>query len=158
MPTQDRLRELLRYDQHSGMFTWKVDRGGTAKAGSPAGRLDTKGYLQIGVDGRRYKAQLLAWLYVYGVVQPWLDHKNGIPCDDRINNLREATRSQNMANKKVIRRGLKGATSQPGGRWQARIRKDGQSIHLGIFQTEAEAHAAYIGAARAIYGEFARAA
>ena len=63
--TQDRLKELLDYNSVTGIFTWKVFRSRTAKAGTRAGYL-SKGYVYISVDGIGYSARKLAWLYCYG--------------------------------------------------------------------------------------------
>lgn len=83
-----------------------------------------------------------------------LDHVNGDPTDNRLANLREATRSENSRN--AVRRmaGLKGAYSGAGGRWHSAI-WDGKTLrHLGSFPTEAAAHEAWSAAAKAEHGEF----
>jgi hypothetical protein len=49
--TAERLKELLSYDPASGVFRWKVNRGGTAKADSVAGSVDANGYIAIQIDG-----------------------------------------------------------------------------------------------------------
>jgi hypothetical protein len=148
-----RLRELLHYDADSGAFRWRRPHH---CAGKIAGAPDGRGYRRISVDGRRYKAHRLAWLYVYG---EWpdggLDHVNGNRFDNRIANLRPATNRQNQGNQAARRPGhLKGAHKiSKGHGWQARL----AGKYLGSFQTEEEAHRAYMLAAENYYGEFARA-
>ena len=80
-----------------------------------------------------------------------VDHKNRNGCDNRRQNLRPAWRSMNCANS-IGRSGRLKGVKRKGNRWIARIRDE----HLGMFDTEAEAHAAYMVRARQVYGEFAR--
>jgi hypothetical protein len=88
-----------------------------------------------------------------------VDHKHsGQTLDNRRYNLRIATCVQNNYNRRRRtdnRSGFKGVTAH-GGKWQARINKDGRRISLGHFSTAEEAHAAYSEAAKKYYGEFAR--
>lgn len=151
------VRERLNYNPDTGVFIWKTGN----RAGLLAGSLTAKGYRLIVLTGReKYYAHRLAWLYVHGV---WpdceeTDHVNGNRDDNRIANLRMATRSQNKANSRAhrdSRTGLKGATyNKLTGRYQAQI-YHGRQFHLGCFDTAAEAHAAYVSAARDIFDAFA---
>jgi len=159
MLTDQRLREVLAYDLTTGVFTWR--RGiHQVKAGQKAGAKNFDGYLIITVNRRGYRAHRLAWLYVYG---EWprseLDHINGVRDDNRIANLREATRAENNRNRKKQRNGccaLKGIYLVKG-RFRAQIRVRGKTTHIGYYATEKEAHAAYKAAAEKEFGAFARA-
>lgn len=156
LPTNDwkRVHELLDYDPESGVFTWRVSAG-TASAGSIAGSINGTGYRQIWVENKSYKAHRLAWLYVHGA---WpsreLDHINQIRDDNRIANLREATRSENCLNKPLQSNnssGFRGVSwYPPSGMWVARIKRNGKQKHLGYFPTAEAASAAYQKAADAI--------
>jgi len=87
-----------------------------------------------------------------------IDHRDGDPSNNRWNNLRRATPSQNNANRRLQQNnawGLKGV-SRHRSRWRASIRKDRRTHHLGVFSTPQAAHAAYVAAARKLFGEFAR--
>lgn len=147
--TAERLHELLDYDLLTGTFTWRVAHRGTAKAGAVAGSPGA-GYVCIRIDGRRYLAHRLAWLYVHG---GWpdtqVDHINGDPTDNRLANLRMATPAQNQQNQRRARAdnkcGLLGV-SLCRGRWQAEIRLNGKGIYLGRFDTPKQAHDAYLAA------------
>ena len=160
MLTQERLKELLHYDPETGVFTARVNRG-SVQIGAKAGG-ENRGYIRIGVKNKKYFAHRLAWFYVHGC---WpskeLDHINGKRPDNRLSNLREATRAQNNSNRPVHRRneyGKKGAYFiKNRNKWRALIGKDKRLIHLGYFDSAEEAQAAYIAAARTHYGEFARA-
>jgi hypothetical protein len=87
--TAERLRKRLRYDAETGLFTRRVGSG-HAHAGDMAGSVHSTGYVRICIDGGRYTAHRLAWLYVHGV---WpsgqIDHINRNRSDNRIANLRE---------------------------------------------------------------------
>lgn len=90
-----------------------------------------------------------------------VDHRNGDGLDNRRSNLRPATHSQNMANKRRYRNntsGFKGVTRNTGtGRpWRASLKHDGRRFHLGYFDSAAEAARAYDAAAIETFGEFAR--
>lgn len=149
----------LCYDPETGVFTWLVAKSNSVKPGSVAGSINSSGHRQIRWEGRQLPAHRLAWRFVNG---RWpakqIDHINGIRDDNRIDNLREATQSQNCANRRVMRNGLKGACwFGPLQAWKASICKDGRKIHLGYHASEEEAHQAYIRAAQSIHGAFARA-
>lgn len=148
MLTQSRLKELMSYDPNTGEFSRKISRGG-AKVGDVSGT-NNDGYMQLRVDGKSYKAHRLAWLYVMG---RWpdkdIDHINGVRCDNRIVNLREATRAENKQNTRLAhadsRSGLLGVVRHRS-QWQARIGVNGKKLHLGSFETAEAAHAAYLAA------------
>jgi hypothetical protein len=166
--TAEKLRDCLSYDPETGVFvrlTCKQQPGLVGKiAGSFAGN---RGYTQISVGGRLYKAHRLAWLYVYGAwPQGDLDHANGNRADNRIANLREATRSQNNHNgptRANNKHGVKGVVhiahvrgfplAKP---WRARLTVGRRQIHLGYFETPKAAQAAYAAAAAKHFGDFAR--
>lgn len=141
-------------------MTW-IRTARVVKAGDVAGVLDSRGYRQIGVGGRVYLAHRLIWAYVTGVWPTTLiDHINGNRDDNRWDNLREATPSENKANSKLMRTntsGLKGAFFRKDiGRWVATIGKHRTRRHIGFYDSAEEAHAAYAAEARRLNGEFWR--
>lgn len=159
MLTAKRLREVLRYNRRTGIFTW-IKQSGNAGNGRKAvvGSLRKNGYREITIDRVKYQASNLAWLYVYGRWPRMIDHKNRKPDDNRIANLRLATRRQNMQNKKMRRdnsAGFKGVSTRSNGRSRAVITVNGKRIHLGYFSTAEEAHAAYRRAAWKHFGKYA---
>jgi hypothetical protein len=85
-----------------------------------------------------------------------VDHVNGNGLDNRRENLRLATHSQNMANKPGWgASGFKGVYAEPRGRWRSRIMVEGRRVGLGMYPTAEEAAKAYDAAAREYFGEFA---
>lgn len=161
MLTQQRLKELLHYDPDTGVFTWKPGRRGVP-SGAVAGSKHSDGYIKIRVDGGDYFAHRLAWLFTAG---EWpanqIDHINGQKSDNRINNLREASHSQNEHNKGVRKdslTGVKGVQWHPASkRFKAIIKLHGKAQILGYFSTIEGAADAYRKAELELRGEFARA-
>lgn len=155
--TQDSLKDVLDYDSKTGKFKWLVKPSARVALGQQAGSLDVKGYRIIKIAGKIYKAHRLAWLWVY---DEWpkmdLDFINRNPDDNRIKNLREATKHDNGGNSFVKRDGLKGAYwHKRSGRWMASIREEGKQVWLGYHDTEQQAHEAYYKAAKKVFGKFA---
>lgn len=156
--TAKRLRSVLSYDPTTGVFRWLHDHC-SVTAGDVAGSPEAKGYIRISVDGRRYKAHRLAWLYFYGA---WPDnqvgHRSTDKSDNSIDNLRQAGNAQNCANASTPKNnsiGLKGV-GRSGRRFVAGIKINYRRAHLGSFDTPEEAAAAYDAAAVQAWGDFAR--
>lgn len=142
--TQDRLKNLLSYDHDTGIFSWAIDRNGGAYKNDTAGGLSKIGYITIRVDGIRYPAHRLAWLYTYGEwPERQIDHINHIRDDNRISNLRSATHSENGKNQSMCSNNTSGATGvrrmTGSDRWVSRICVDGEPMHLGCFGSFDEA-------------------
>jgi hypothetical protein len=160
--TVEFVRACFRYDPHTGKLFWKVRATGRKPAdiGDEAGgNSHHSGYSRVTVFGRTIMAHRVAWAIHYG---SWpedgldIDHINRITDDNRIANLRLATRSQNLGNA-----GPNGTPKTSGfkgvgwmakkGIWRARLGAD----HLGVFETEEAAARAYDIAAKAKWGEYA---
>ena len=164
--TAEELRKILFYNPATGFFVWRQrppQKGfRNSYVGSRAGQSQGR-YRAISINGRFYKEHRLAWLYVNG---EWstldVDHINGDSFDNRISNLRPATKSQNIANRRLnksSKTGLKGVSFFKRDKvYIAQIMKDGKSIYLGRHKTAEEAHLAYCEAATRLFGEFARTA
>jgi hypothetical protein len=147
---------VLAYNSRTGAFHWRVRRG-NSRAGAEAGTWHGQGYRTIQVDGVLCYAHHLAWLHFYGKYpRRIIDHINGKRGDNRIANLRECARGRNAQNAESRNpSGFKGVHRHRS-KWQARIRVNGKTIHLGTYDTPEKAAAAYDKAARRYYGRFAR--
>lgn len=141
--TAEEVSGILHYEQPSGLFTWLVNGHRKKTVGTVAGTKKKDGYVQIKIHGRRYYAHRLAWLSATGA---WptaeIDHINGVRDDNRIANLREATRSQNRQNlhrtKSVS--GVVGVTwNRFEGKWTAQLTSCGTIYRLGYFDNLDEA-------------------
>jgi hypothetical protein len=147
--TQDELKQILFYCAITGHFTWLVSTARRIKIGDRAGTPNEKGYIIIQINGKLYRAHRLAWLYVHGYLPTkQIDHKNGIKDDNRIDNLREATNSENHQNKGKRKDNTSGFTGvtfhKPTGKWLAQIGIGGKKHFLGLFNTREEARDAYL--------------
>ena len=167
LPDQAYLRECFDYDPESGSLLWRErpihhfrnELGWLAFNGrwngTSAGTIATRGYLVVFIEYKRCYAHRVIFKWMTGMDPEYIDHKNGNPIDNRWDNLREATRSQNAANSRQKRgaRFPKGVRRNTGG-WQAKIRTKGKDIIIGQFGTPEEAHAAWCKAAKEMFGEF----
>jgi len=139
--TQERLKELLSYDEETGVFTRNFAHKGLEK-GSVNGYLNPIGYVMISVNNIPMRAHRLAWLYVHGVMPvDCIDHVNHIRSDNMISNLRQASSKDNNRNRSNLR-----SNSVFGIRWRAdrgsyrvSIGSNGIDINLGSFEDKFEA-------------------
>jgi len=154
--------ESLAYDKETGNLTWTKPIGFKKSViGQIAGSVDSRGYRSVYLKGFNFRAHLLCWILAYGVKPTKeIDHINGIKDDNRLNNLREATRSENCINRKLFsnnKSGFKGVHwREHAQRFTANIYKNKKRISLGYFDTAEKAHDAYLKAAHEIHGEFAK--
>ena len=143
----DVLRDLVTFED--GVFRWKRDHKyfKKIKAGDVVGSGSLKnGYRCTAIGGKQYYQHRLIWLYVHG---SWpdgpIDHINGNKSDNRIENLRIATPSQNQHNRKKTKSksGMTGAYKHWSGRWYSTIMVENKKHYLGMFETEEAAAKAY---------------
>lgn len=151
----EQLRSVIFYNHVTGRFYWA---GSMREIHLPWHRDTPENYLQVQINGRNYGAHRLAWLYMYG---EWpdgvIDHINRCRNDNRIVNLREASRKGNSANSRVSlesETGVKGVSKYKN-RFKAYIHSDGVRYNLGIYDTIEAAADAYKQAADTHFGEFA---
>ena len=145
--TQERLQELLNYNDSTGVFTWRISRPG-CRADGIAGSLNkVSGYIETRLDGKSYQAHRLSWLYMHGKFPDnQIDHINGVRDDNRIINLRDITHVENGKNQVLRKTNTSGVTglhwNEIRNKWQAYIKINGKSRHLGLFTSKKEAIAA----------------
>lgn len=147
-------KEFLDYDPETGVLTWKAG----LNAGKKAGRADDRGRWVFYFRGRIYFASRVAFLLMTG---RWpieeADHIDMNKQNNKWSNLREATRSQNMANRlfKGTASGTKGVYRRKG-KWRAEATFEGKKRNFPPRHTIAEAEQDYIKFALEHHGEFAR--
>lgn len=162
LPSQDELHRMFDYDAGTGDLIWRFraecscawnSRCADQVAGSPT----NTGHFQITICNKKYLVHRIIWKWLYNAEPPVIDHKDGNGWNNRDDNLRAATRSENVYNKKrKNKHGLpRGVSIAPSGRFNATIRKEGDKTNLGTFDTAEQAHSAYCSAARVFYREFA---
>lgn len=146
------LRSLLDYNPDTGVFYWRIQPSRNVKAGAVAGCVDSYGYTRIRVNGMKFMAHRLAWLYTHGVMPTHeIDHINGNRADNWITNLRDVSPSTNLQNQAKPHKGntsgfLGVSWSKSKKRWRAQIFANGRNEYLGSFDTAEAAHAAYLAA------------
>ena len=156
--TKELLHELLDYNPNTGYLIWKVHRGGTARKGTRAGALDHEGYRLVSLYNKTYKAHRLIWLYVTG---NWpegvIDHLDHDKDNNKLDNLRDCSHSHNSHNTSSKGKGkskyLGVYIDSKSGRPTASIRIGGKTKYLGSFDSEEEAHAAYLSVKRLLLPE-----
>jgi len=158
----DIIRELLDYDQHTGVFMWKArsrewfksDRSwktwNSRFAGKIAGYVskNIRGYpmLRIGVLGKRYKASRLAFLWMGLPLPKQVDHDDGDSLNQRWENLLASNNAENHKNKSMQRNNTSGVSgvcwNKASSKWRAYGMLNGKQHYLGLFNDINDAAAA----------------
>ena len=144
----EHLKTHLRYDPDTGLFTWLQPTSNRVKVGAQAGKLRKDGYVSIGLNGQQILAHRLAWLYTHG---NWpakeIDHINRNRQDNRIDNLRDVTRSENALNIGPHADGSSGFRGVSWDKirkgWRVQLRINGKQTYVGVFKNIDEAISAY---------------
>lgn len=165
--------EYFDYCPTSGVLRWKTkrprhhfkrdidfNRWHKLYAGKEAATKHNRGYMKVGVAGKRPQVHRVIWEMANGPIPSGMeiDHINGVKDDNRLCNLRIVTHTQNMWNVKKRcnnSTGLKGAR-KVGDKYLASITVMGVTHRLGWYDTPEKAHAAYCKAAKEHHGEYAR--
>lgn len=131
------LKDLMRYCPQTGVFIW-VKPANSRMCGRRAGTVNSSGRRQIKIGDKFYKEHRLAWLYVYGEFPKGdLDHIDRNPLNNRISNLRLATKSQNSLNRGKPRhcsnpvKGVRFIAEK--GKWRSYGNFQKKSVHIGYF-------------------------
>lgn len=150
------VRELFLYD--NGTLFWNKKVSDKIVIGQRAGNYSGK-YITIKYKGKTYQAHRLVWMYFYKTKPETIDHINNNFKDNRIENLRPASYSQNLQNTRKLTPGhskFKGVTwDKRREKWIARIKVGNKRLYLGQFDVEKQASEVYNRAARIYFGEFA---
>lgn len=126
---------------------WRVRVAQRSPAGSVAGCIGAGGYRNISIGNKKFRAHLLAWLYMTGEWPTrYVDHKNRITDDNRWTNLRAATRKQNNENRGLFKNNTSGATGvvwdRKANKWRAVVNHNKRRHYFGWHAEVAEAAAA----------------
>jgi len=143
--TQSRLKELLHYNPDSGIFTRITVLSNRNKAGDILSGDNGDGYVRGRVDNKSYYLHRLAFLYMTGrFPDSQVDHIDHNPTNNRWDNLREVSHSENHRNQRIRSNNTSGyvGVSRTRYRWAAEIMVDGVKIHLGHFKRKTKAIAA----------------
>ena len=158
MITQQTALELFEY--LDGNLFWRVKPCDNLPAGTKAGTLASRGYLQTMVQGRLYRNHQLVYLMHHGLIPKFIDHIDGNKLNNKIDNLRETDKCKNNYNaqkRKDNTSGFKGVSfNKRTGKWYGYIMHHRKHIHLGTFKTPEEANVAVCEARKHYHGDHAR--
>jgi len=156
--TQAQVLEMFSYAD--GKLYWRKKTSRKTVVGNEAGTTrKTDGYRQIMINRRVYRTHRLVYLYHCGFMPEIIDHINQNTADNRIENLRSATRAENAYNCKLRpdnTSGVKGVTWCKNKRkWVARLYVNRRCVNLGRFADMQDAVTAVITARTQYHGAFA---
>lgn len=152
---KDLITKTLDYCGDTGYLYYIRDMKSGHKCGDKAGYLENTGYIRVRIGGKNYQAHRIAWFLFYkseptGII----DHIDGDKTNNKILNLRDSTRSQNLQNQKKSQKGSDSGilgVSKYENKWIARIDLNGVQYRLGIFETKEAAGEAYLKAKRELH-------
>lgn len=153
--TCEEANELFEY--RDGELYWK-QRGKSRQLGRPAGGINGDGYRRVKFNYKLYAVHRVIWVMHGNQTAAFIDHINGNVLDNRIENLRAATHSQNCMNRRVrfdSRSGVKGISFKKG-KWHTCVILDNEKYSAGCFDCKEDAIAAVNKLRKELHGEFAR--
>jgi len=158
MITQEYIKQLFSYSD--GNLYWKISRSNCIQIGQKVGTTPKHGYSQTYFEGKNYRLHRLVFLYHYGYLPFEIDHINGDKADNRIENLRAATSTQNQQNAKLRKDNISGVKGvnwyKPSKKWQVQLRINTVKTHIGYFNNLELAELVAIEARDKYHKEFAR--
>lgn len=157
MITQERLKELFEY-RDGGLF-WKT-RFSAINVNRRAGGVRSDGYRRVRVDGLQYQEHRVIYLMFYGELPEFLDHIDNDRCNNRIENLRPCSPTENQQNRCVNKNntsGVKGVSwDERRGKWRAQLSFEGSRKFLGYFIDLTDAEKVITTLRELYHGSFAK--
>lgn len=141
MLTAETARATWSYDPETGVLRWKIRPAQRVRVGDIAGTLHRRNhtsYLELHLKGKTYMAHRVIWLMIHDA---WpdkeIDHINSIGTDNRIENLRDVSHSENVKNKRMYKANKSGFCGvcwfKRNSKWMVRITINSKYVHLGYF-------------------------
>ena len=158
MITQAQVQDL--FDYRDGKLFWKSPPTASVRVGQEAGYTCDRGYRYVRIEGKSYLAHRLIFLLYHGYLPKMLDHIDGNPSNNNIDNLREATNSENQRNKRQQKNnttGFKGVNyNKTVGKYYGQIQKNGKRYNTTLTEDIKEAVRAVEKLRASLHGAFAR--
>ncbi len=158
MITQQQVLDLFEYRE--GALFYRQRPSQNTLVGNRAGYVDKNGYRKMSIKNKRYQEHRIIFLMHHGYLPDTIDHIDGNPANNRIENLREATQQQNCYNSSTHGRNTSGhrgvSWSKVLGKWQTYVNANKKRKFLGYFE-DLELAALVASEARTLYhGNFAK--
>ena len=167
MQEENDLKEIVLdlFEYKDGNLWWKEIKHGRA-SDRPAGHINGKGYRILSIwnkETKKYKiysVHRLIFIIHYGYFPKTIDHIDGVQDNNKIENLRDVTSSQNQMNRKISKNnttGVKGVKwVEKRQRYLARLKMNSKEYHIGTFKNIDDAAKAIKEFREIHQGEFAR--
>lgn len=157
IPELKELKELVEYNK-DGSLTVKYQAGGNLKNRKTFGVDNGSGYRVISIKGVRYKFHRIVWKLAYGTEPEYIDHINHDRSDNRIENLRFATREENSRHQVVPKNNTTGfiGVHRHYKSWIAVVVKNSERTLCGRFENIKDAVLAYNEKCNELHGEFGK--
>jgi len=156
--TQEKVKHLFDYHK-SGSLVRKIYTSSNARVGSFVGCEGAEGYKLVRVDGKLYRVHRLIFLWHHGFLPEYVDHIDTDVINNKIENLRRCSKSQNSCNGKMRinnTSGIKGVSwNKEKSKWMAKLCHKRKQMHIGYFSSIHEAEKAVRAARKKLHGEFA---
>jgi hypothetical protein len=169
LPAQRYLHECFNYDAETGDLYWNIrplyhfknaqyfNAWNVKNANKKAGTVCTRGYIAIKIDGMKYKAHRIVYKLINGIEPNYIDHINFNTSDNRIENIRNCTHTENhQHSKRQINNstGYKGVSCTRNDKFKARITVNSVRLELGVFDNPKDAYSKYYETAKLHFGKF----
>jgi len=137
------IKDYLKYNPETGVLTWRERPSNRVHVGDVAGSPHGNGYISLRCCGRKYYAHRVAWYLTFGQWPNNIDHINGDGTDNRLENLRDVSPTENHRNQRIRKNCLSGHMgvrwSERDKRWRAYITVEGVQKNLGSYKAKADA-------------------
>ena len=148
------------FDYKDGVLFWKKRTSIAIQIGDVAGGHHGGGYFKVRVNGKKRFVHRVVFLMHHGFLPEFIDHIDGDPSNNKIENLREATMSQNCMNKKLQSNNTTGVRGvhfdKKTGKFVAAITVKRKRTRLGSFDDLESAKHCYLEKIQSFHGEFTR--
>lgn len=158
MLTQDYVRSLFEYVD--GDLIWKITKSKRSKIGDKVGHLGSGGYKTVRIDYKSFKVHRIIFLYHHGYLPLEVDHIDGDKLNNKIQNLRPTTKTQNQWNSKTPitnKSGVKGVSwSKSNKKWHVSVGQNGKTFGRKHFEDLNEAKLYVENLRKKLHGDYAR--
>lgn len=148
------------FDYKDGRLYWKKNTSFMNLIGKPAESIDSRGYYTVTFNGKRALAHRVIFFMFYGYTPEFVDHIDGNKLNNKITNLREATREQNQQNTKLSKRNTSGEKGivwrKDTQKWRVKIAANNEIYEGGSYKDKEEAIKVAKELRNILHGKFAR--